>query len=651
MNAYTTAYQQAPAIAMASDGRMVVAWESWEQDGNLAGVFGRRYEADGTPGPEFQVNTYTTGMQDDPAVSMNASGSFIVAWAGIAGTDVRAIRARRYDASGVAGPEFTVASHPTIEMRPPDVALDDDGSAVFAWSTDFGEIYASRYDAAGAIDLPPFQVNTYITGTQIAPRVALDAHGGFLVVWTSARPAPDSSGVSGRRYDALGQPAGGEFIVNSYTTGVQNNPALARAPNGNFLAAWADAGRDGSGHGVYARPFDRVGAPSDNDFRVNVHTADAQWMAAVAPIGDRRFVVTWASNNQDGSSQGVYARIFETDLIFRDGFESGDMSEWSSSQTDDGDLDVTALAALNTSTAGLQGSVDDTAGLYVQDDSPDDEGVYRARFYFDTADFDPGESLNRRRTRLFLAFEEAPTRRVMAIVLRRLNGDYSLMGRARLDDNSQHDTGFKPISPGTHFVEVHWRRASGPDANDGTLEMWIDGPVRVHVLEPRQQPQRDRFRAPGRAQREGGSERHARPGTSSSRAGTTTSVPDDAQASVPAFPPGGRAQGFGSVCTWTETLDQRVACLDAEALRRQPEPDRALVHLDRLAAGGREGSRSGRWSPEGLTLMPFAASSLRRARPLSGSISVPHFPKVSWERSAASTTPHEPAVRSSLSWI
>ena len=72
-------------------------------------------------------------------------------------------------------------------------------------------------------------------------------------------------------------------------------------------------------------------------------------------------------------------------------------------------------------------------------------------------------------------WEEAPTRRVMAIVLRRVNGDYSLMGRASLDDNSQHDTGFKAIAPGTHFVEVHWQRASGPDANNGVLEMWIDG--------------------------------------------------------------------------------------------------------------------------------------------------------------------------------
>ena len=152
MNAHTTADQQAPDIAMEPGGRMVVVWESLEQDGNLAGVFGRRYEADGTPGSEFRVNAYTTGMQGGPAVSMNASGSFVVAWAGIAGTDVQAI-ARAATIPRASRARFTVASHPTIEMRPPDVAMDDDGSAVFVWSTDSGEVFGSRYDATGAIDV------------------------------------------------------------------------------------------------------------------------------------------------------------------------------------------------------------------------------------------------------------------------------------------------------------------------------------------------------------------------------------------------------------------------------------------------------------------------------------------------------------------
>jgi hypothetical protein len=54
------------------------------------------------------------------------------------------------------------------------------------------------------------------------------------------------------------------------------------------------------------------------------------------------------------------------------------------------------------------------------------------------------------------------------------------MGRTRLDDDTQYDTGFTTISPGAHFVEFAWRRARGPDTNDGTFDLWIDG-VPVHA--------------------------------------------------------------------------------------------------------------------------------------------------------------------------
>ena len=61
-----------------------------------------------------------------------------------------------------------------------------------------------------------------------------------------------------------------------------------------------------------------------------------------------------------------------------------------------------------------------------------------------------------------------------------MGGQYSVMARARRDDNSQYNTGFFPISDGPHFVEVDWQRASGPDANDGSFELWIDG-ASVHA--------------------------------------------------------------------------------------------------------------------------------------------------------------------------
>ena len=132
-------------------------------------------------------------------------------------------------------------------------------------------------------------------------------------------------------------------------------------------------------------------------------------------------------------------------------------------------------AALAGSRRGMEALVDDTAGLFVQDDTPADEGRYRARFYFDPNGFDPGVAQNHLRTRIFIGFEEAPERRLFAIVLRLLNGQYALMGRARRDDNSQVDTGFFDIIDAPHFVELDWKSSSGPDALDGTFDLWIDG--------------------------------------------------------------------------------------------------------------------------------------------------------------------------------
>jgi hypothetical protein len=163
------------------------------------------------------------------------------------------------------------------------------------------------------------------------------------------------------------------------------------------------------------------------------------------------------------------------DLIFRDGFEGGTLAAWSSANTGGGDLTAAAAAALAGTTTGLRGVVDDVSGLFVQDDLPADESRYRARFYLDPAGFDPGEAQAHRRTRVFLAFSEGPSRRVAAVVLRRIGGAYGLMGRARLDDDRQADTGFFAIGDAPHAIEIELRRASAPGARDGTFELWIDG--------------------------------------------------------------------------------------------------------------------------------------------------------------------------------
>jgi hypothetical protein len=118
--------------------------------------------------------------------------------------------------------------------------------------------------------------------------------------------------------------------------------------------------------------------------------------------------------------------------------------------------------------------VDDTAALYVQDDTPADEEHYRARFYFDPNGFDPGEGQQHFRTRIFIVFEENPTRRLAAIVLRRQQGAYAIRGRLRQADGSQLDTPFIPISDEPHVIEIDWKRGAGTGSGVGWLSMAID---------------------------------------------------------------------------------------------------------------------------------------------------------------------------------
>ncbi|MDR2213905.1 MAG: Ig-like domain-containing protein, partial [Pseudomonadales bacterium] len=76
--------QTLPRVAGLQDGSFVVTWTSTLQapDSDLAGVFMRRFDANGTPldANDVMVNTYTAGNQDSPVIGALNDGSFVIAW-------------------------------------------------------------------------------------------------------------------------------------------------------------------------------------------------------------------------------------------------------------------------------------------------------------------------------------------------------------------------------------------------------------------------------------------------------------------------------------------------------------------------------------------------------------------------------------------
>jgi hypothetical protein len=317
VNTYTTSVQYRPALAMSGDGNYVIVWESY-QDGSGDGIYAQRYNAAGVKqGGEFRVNTYTIGDQINPAVAMNTSGDFVVAWQSEDQDGSKdGVYAQRFNAAGVPqGGEFKVNTFTTDVQYRPSVGMDASGDFVVAWQSWLQDgssdgVYAQRFDLDGVPQGGEFRVNTYTNRQQRGASVAMDASGDFVVAWYSYSQDGAGYGVYAQRYTETGALQGGEFRVNVYTQGHQGTPSVAMDASGDFVVAWQSHTQDGNGYGIYARRFDAAGNPQDGDFKVNTFTNKDQEEPSVAMDADGDFVIAWQSDTQDGDYWGSYAQRY-----------------------------------------------------------------------------------------------------------------------------------------------------------------------------------------------------------------------------------------------------------------------------------------------------------------------------------------------------
>ncbi len=280
VNTFLTSYQIEPDVAMADDGSFVVVWSSIPfmsdppQDGNQGGVFGRLYGSAANPcgnasGGEFPINAYTTGDQRLPAVSINRQeGEFVVVWTGTGHSDPQTdVFGRVFAANGTpAGGEIQLNDSTTGAQLLPDVAERSNGDFVVAWMSlgggafDPNGVFARTYNAgAGGVLSPELPVNTYTTGFQARPRVALSPDGGFLVAWQGLGPDDPQSSLGGvyvRRFkESLASKDPVEYGLNTTKANVQFFPTLVTDPRGQTVVAWSSFNQDASDEGIFARRF------------------------------------------------------------------------------------------------------------------------------------------------------------------------------------------------------------------------------------------------------------------------------------------------------------------------------------------------------------------------------------------------------------
>jgi Ca2+-binding RTX toxin-like protein len=325
INTETAGNQIYPSVTSLADRGFVVTWSSFDQDGDVYGVYGQRYDADGNAwGDEFSLNDITTGDQIGESFNGSltldtlADGRLVATWTGF-GTEevfVRLIDVPVDPTPQPTGNDIQVNTYTTGEQRYSTVTALADGGFVVTWSSDGQDgdgwgVYGQRYDASGAVVGGEFQVNTETTSDQFYTSVTALADGGFVVTWSSFGQDGDGWGVYGQRYDASGAVVGGEFQVNTETTSQQIYSSVTALADGGFVVTWSSFGQDGSGDGIYGQRYDSSGAAVGGEFQINTETTSDQFYSSVTALADGGFVVTWSSNGQDGDGWGVYGQRYD----------------------------------------------------------------------------------------------------------------------------------------------------------------------------------------------------------------------------------------------------------------------------------------------------------------------------------------------------
>lgn len=193
---------------------------------------GRLFDSAGTMiGSDFQINSITTQSTSGSKAAVQADGSFLVTFEN---TTASRLDARLFDSSGTAvGAQFQVVP---VSVGYHWTAVLDSGDYVVTWSTT--DIFAQRFDSAGATIGSDWQVNTYTTNAQDRPHLAELDGGDFVIVWDSNGQDGASTGVFAQRFTSAGSAVGAEFQVNTYTTNAQQSARIGSLANGGAVIAY-----------------------------------------------------------------------------------------------------------------------------------------------------------------------------------------------------------------------------------------------------------------------------------------------------------------------------------------------------------------------------------------------------------------------------
>ena len=292
-----SSHQLSPVNTVDENGNFVIAWN--DHRGGLTDIYARRFNNAGSAlGSDIKVND-DQGIAHHEYVDIagHSSGSFVITWRDTRNNGDADVYGQMFSSAGsLQGGNFRVNDDAgDVYQQNPAVAMDSSGSFIVVWQDNRGgddDIYVQNYASDGTALLGNYKISDDISGEkQSRPDISVDGEGHYFVMWQDRRDG--NQDVFVQVLDNNGVLTGSNFKLNDDSgTAGQYIPVISAFGNGNCVAVWEDYRNNRSD--VYAQIFAADGSVSGENFRVNSDTSEAYiGNPEIAADDSGNFVIVW----------------------------------------------------------------------------------------------------------------------------------------------------------------------------------------------------------------------------------------------------------------------------------------------------------------------------------------------------------------------
>lgn len=305
----TSIYPQlTPDIATDDKNTQFIVWQDFRKGANIYGQFYNFL----LPLGNIKINEDTsTNIHQQPSVSGSKSGKFVAVWSDNREGNFKIFGQRYTNLGAKIGNNFKINDDTNaVDHLAPQVASDSLGNFVVVWE-DYRDsqwhIYMQPFDSSGnKIGSNARIFSDSLNTSQLRPDVAITATGNFAVTWLEVRLAGDF--ILAQRYDSLRVPLGTNLIISDSVAVNPFSPKIALDKNKTLLVTWEDS-RSGNSD-IWGQFFYSSNDSMGPDFKVNQDLGNAlQFSPACGFSSDYAYLV-WSDNRNPGKGFDIYANTY-----------------------------------------------------------------------------------------------------------------------------------------------------------------------------------------------------------------------------------------------------------------------------------------------------------------------------------------------------